>query len=676
MAGIKHLSEIYKKQGASFLDELFSKELTVSEKLNGMSFSFEKSIVDGSISFYKRDQDNPISKIDRVLMKYYESPISHVQNLSELVLDEIPSGWRFGMEFFINPSPVLLSYQKIPRNGLVLTHIIVKNSFGDVEKTIVEKEELEYWADLIGIEVPPIIFQGKLEDQQKVAINDFINSDYDSLKQKYGFYSFAKYLVSVLNPSLSKTALNDSLDEPIEGVVFRFGSIDGSGDSFTAKILDPVFEDITRQNNIKKASYFPSDIYGITILEVMNFILDKGVSHFTYDGEDPHDRYISYICSVFNEFVKDSGEKYLGLDFQEPDFFKNEGFETNLALVSDDVTKGLIAEDESYESLFKLILSAFRKIKKKSGGFFTQGAIEQFNILVREISQYLNEEIAVTESMIPTFDQFRKKKPQGVFIPQEEKEEDEEDVVDNEEEEEGKEDKKIAKKVKELEAEMEETPIETPSEEELVEDPEIAVDVELEEEPDEDVINKIKDILGQGEISIGDDASDKNLNIVIGKFQPFNNGHLRMIKKANQQNNKPVAVFVVKSGKNCFMEDDILKKMMNSVASELSDAIHSVHYVDDDLLSTSLDQLGNNYNPASLTIGKPKLDNYVLQSKSLKKRKKLPTGFQVQSAPSWVKSEDVRKTLYDKNYAEFRKNVPKSVSVMWEELLRNYHSEK
>ena len=37
MAGIKHLSEIYKKQGAEFLDDLFGKELIVSEKLNGMS---------------------------------------------------------------------------------------------------------------------------------------------------------------------------------------------------------------------------------------------------------------------------------------------------------------------------------------------------------------------------------------------------------------------------------------------------------------------------------------------------------------------------------------------------------------------------------------------------------------------------------------------------------------
>jgi hypothetical protein len=230
---------------------------------------------------------------------------------------------------------------------------------------------------------------------------------------EHGTSSFAKYLVGVLNPNIQKTSLNDSLEEPIEGVVFRFGSIDGVGESFTAKILDPVFDDITRQNNVKKVSYFPSDIYGITILEVMNYILDKGITSFSFEGEDPQDKYISFVCSVFNSFAKEYGDKYLGLDFQEPDFLKQPGFESNLELIKDEETKSLIADDESYESLFKLILSAFRKIKKRPGGFFTQGAIEQFNLLVKEISEYLNNSSIVVESIIPTFDQFRKVKKQS-----------------------------------------------------------------------------------------------------------------------------------------------------------------------------------------------------------------------------------------------------------------------
>ena len=662
MAGIKHLSEIYKKQGQQFLDDLFGKELTVSEKLNGMSFSFEKSIFDGSLSFYKRDQVNPISKIDRVLMKYYESPISHIQELPSLTLDEIPSGWRFGMEFFINPSPVLISYQRIPKNGLVLTHIVVKNQFGDVERTIVEKEELDYWADLLNVEQPPIIFQGKLSDEQKVSINDFVNSPHDNLRRDHGTESFAKYLVTVLNPELNKTFLNNSLEEPIEGVVFRFGSIDGTGESFTAKILDPVFEDVTRQNNVKKVSYFPSDIYGITILEVMNYILDKGIDSFSFTGEDPQDKYISFVCSVFNAFTDEYGEKYLGLDFQEPEFLKQQGFESNIDLIKDEKTKSLITDDESYESLFKLILSAFRKIKKRPGGFFTQGAIEQFNLLVREISEYLNNNSIVVESIIPTFDQFRKVKK--TFIPQEE--EDEEDIEDE---------------VEEVPAPKIEKEPEIIEEPEMAEDPKVVVD----EDPigdevvvDPEVIDQIKTALGQGDpiSGISSDDDSRKVNIVIGKFQPFNNGHLKLIKKANQNNGLPVAVFVVKPGPNSFIDDQTMDKMMGIVSNDLSDVIDSIHYVDNDLLSTAVQTLGEKYEPKTLTIGKKRLDNYLLQTRSLKKRKKLNQAFQIQTSPEWINSEDVSRTIQEKNYMEFKKNVPKSLSGLWEELTRCYDSSK
>jgi hypothetical protein len=657
MAGIKHLSEIYKKQGAEFLDELFGKELTVSEKLNGMNFSFEKSIFDGSLSFYKRDQVNPISKIDRVLMKYYEAPIAHIQELPNLTLDEIPSGWRFGMEFFINPSPVLISYQRVPKNGLVLTHIIVKNQFGDIERTIVEKEELDYWADLLGVEKPPIIFQGKLSDEQKVLINDFVNSSHDNLTMEHGTTSFAKYLVSVLNPNIKKTSLNDSLEEPIEGVVFRFGSIDGVGESFTAKILDPVFEDITRQNNVKKVSYFPSDIYGITILEVMNYILDKGITSFSFEGEDPQDKYISFVCSVFNSFAKEYGDKYLGLDFQEPEFLKQPGFESNLDLIKDEETKSLIADDESYESLFKLILSAFRKIKKRPGGFFTQGAIEQFNLLVKEISEYLNNSSIVVESIIPTFDQFRKvKKP---FIPQEE--EDEEDIEDEVEEVPVKSqevDNDVTEEPQEIEIGVEEDPIQ----DEVVLDPE--------------VIDQIKTALGQSDpiSSYKGDEEAKKVNIVIGKFQPFNNGHLKLIKKANQNNGLPVAVFVVRPGSHSYIDDQTMDKMMNIISNELLNVIDSIHYVDDDLLLTAIQTLGKKYEPKTLTVGNKRLDNYLLQTRSLKKRKKLDSGFQIQTAPEWINSEDVSRTIQERNYMEFKKHVPKSLSGLWEELTRCYSS--
>jgi hypothetical protein len=596
-------------------------------------------------------------------MKYYESPISHIQSLDNLVLSEIPNGWRFGMEFFISPSPVLVSYQRIPKNGLVLTHIIVKNEFGDIEKTI-EKEELEYWANLIGVENPPIIFQGKLSDEQKVDINDFINSPNDKLKDQYGTKSFAKFLIGLLNKDINKTHLNNSLEEPIEGVVFRFGPIDGTGDSFTAKILDPMFEDITKQNNVKKASYFPSDIYGITILDVMNFILDRNVDSFSFEGDDPQDKYISYISSVFNSFVEENGEKYLGLDFQEPEFLKQDGFNINLELIKDEKTKSLIEGEESYESLFKLILSAFRKIKKRPGGFFTQGAIEQFNILVREISNHLNNSLSVVESMIPTFDQFRNGKK--TFVPQEETE-DEEDTEDTEDE------------VEEVpRAEIAEDPVDDQSEDPVVieapkevEAEEVAVPIDL------DLVNQIKDILGQND-PISDQTlinPGKEVNIVIGKFQPFNNGHLKLIKKANQSNGLPVVIMVVNSPKN-FIKGEIMDKMMSIISNELPDVVDSYKYIDNDLLSSALEGLHGKYNPKTLTIGTKRLDNYLLQARSLKKRKKLDKDFILQTAPEWVSSSEILNDLGEKNYLNFKKNVPKGLASIWEELTRCYESSK
>jgi cytidyltransferase-like protein len=615
MVGIKHLSEIYKKQGSEFLDNLFSRDVSVTEKLNGMSFSFERSIFDGTIYFYKRDQNNPISKIDRVLMQQYEDPIFHIKNLPESVISEIPGGWRFGMEFFLNNSPVSIAYQRSPKNGLVLTHIIVKNEFGDVERTIVDKEELDYWADMIDVEAPPIIFQGKLSDEQKVSINDFISSPNDILKQEHGTSSFAKYLISILNPNINKTALNDSLDEPIEGIVFRFGHLDGTGESFTAKILDPIFDDITKQNNLKKSNYFPNDIYGISIIEVMNFILDMGVDTFPYAGEDPIDKYISYICSVFNDFVEENGEKYLGLDFQEPDYLKTDISSDNLDLIDNEKTKELISTEESYRSLFKLVLSAFRKLKKKEGGFFTKGAVEQFNILVREISEYLNKESIVIESAIPTFDQFRKVKK--VFSPMEEEPESEEPV------------------------EMD------PSQ--------------------EDIQDNMENILSRGS-----DTEGEPVNIIIGKFNPFHNGHLKLIKKANQNNNLPVCVFVVDNGRG-FIDSDTKVKMMDLVSSDLSDIVKSVKFVDNDLLSTSVDSLDSKYYPKTLTVGKKRLDNYLLQSRALKKKEKLDKEFQIQTAPEWVTTHQINDIINDNDYVSFKNNVPKSIHPLWEEIKKCYN---
>ena len=204
MAGISHLQEIFKKKGKDFINRLFDSYVTVNEKLDASAFGIEKDPVSGAVLYYKRNTDAPISKIDRTLMRYYETPISHFDGLSEEVKTKIPPGWRFGFEYFVNHQPQYIAYDRVPKNNLVLSYIHVKNGLGDVVRTVQDKQSLDEWADLLDVERSPIIFQGKLSDDQKVAIMEYMDTPAANLTSKHKTNSFVKFVISVLNPSMKK----------------------------------------------------------------------------------------------------------------------------------------------------------------------------------------------------------------------------------------------------------------------------------------------------------------------------------------------------------------------------------------------------------------------------------------------------------------------------------------
>ena len=72
----------------------------------------------------------------------------------------------------------------------------------------------------------------------------------------------------------------------------------------------------------------------------------------------------------------------------------------------------------------------------------------------------------------------------------------------------------------------------------------------------------------------------KDVNLLVGRFQPFHNGHLKMAKFLKEKNDFPSVAVVVypghnKSGKSPFKEDTI-KKYMDGIVrdeSEIADYI-------------------------------------------------------------------------------------------------------
>lgn len=660
MAGIKYLTDIYEKKGKSFIESLFNKNLTVTENLDGPSFSFERDFTGDNISFYKKDQDNPITKVDRILMKYYEKPISYIESLSLEITDQLPKGWRFGMVYFPNKKPVRIEYDRVPKNHLVLTHVVVRDEFGDVIKNLQDKNELDEWADKLEVERSPIIFQGKLNRDQKIAIMDFLSTPLMDLKSKFKTASFSNYLISILNKNVERTTLGKDLQGEIDSLVFRFEDEDGKEETVLAKMVDPVFHEINKSRKVTQTSYFPSDVYSLCLIDVMNFILETGVENFTAEGNDPEERYISFVFNVFKRFVYEEGEKYVGADFQKPEYLKSEGFEINKDLIIDEEVLKSIEDDEVYIDILQMILNSFRKLKRKPHGFFTEGLIQQFNMLVEEIAGYINakKKDLVEESLgVPSFVWF--KKAGSKFNPTMSEEEDE---------------------IDELEEIIEGSSSEDPVSLNESETPTVITEEEKKSE-DASEFFSFKDFKKvvtthkeKRKIKILNENNQK-VNIVIGKFQPFNNGHLKMCTRLKKENNLPVFLCVVhpgsEPGSKYPFSEDLIRKSIGSLTSENNKLFAGYQIIPSNLLEDALNAVVKYANPASVCIGERDFENMILQREWVRNKYDLEGGdIEIYKTPQWSNNNDIRTYIKDGDFQQFKSKVPKSVAVLFNEFTK------
>ena len=625
MAGINHLYDLYNKKGADFVNQLFNQYVTINEKMDGSAFSFERDKDTGKFKFYRRDQRNPITLVDRTLMKYYEKPIQYIESLPPHVIQKIPRGWRFGLEYFANTNPVEIVYDRLPKNHLILSYVHQLDDAGKIVKTIQKKSSLDEWADLLGVEHSPIIFQGKLDEDQKSKLLEFLNTPFKKLVERFSTQSFVRYIISTLNPELSKSALNEDLDKEVEGIVFRFGDPNKENETVLAKMVDPIFTEIAKQKSSEQREKKPSDFLGITLLDVMNFILEKGLKNFEVEGDTEDERYISFISDVFAKFLDDNKEKYKGTDFEEPSYLKKEDFRLNKNLITDRKVLKYVEEDESFESLFKLILNSFRKIKTRATGIVTSGMVEQLNLLIQDIKDYIKKEKSpVNESEFVSFSDFKKE-----FIPN----------------------------VDYIQEENEES--------ERSENPFFSYDEFISKL--ETIDNQTKDDKDQLVEKAPEDP--KAVNVLIGRFQPFHSGHLKMAKKLKEKNNLPSFVVVVypghiKSGKSPF-DERIIKQYMEAVVKDNPEDLVDYMIVDRGLVGSIINKLVMmGLEPHLIAAGDDRKDYYEKQIEYIKRSDlidNLPKDFGLEVTPRFTSATEVRDKLKSEDFASLKKLLPKSV---------------
>jgi cytidyltransferase-like protein len=588
MAGINNLREVYEKKGEAFLSSLLNSYVIINEKLDGTLFGVKKNKND-QFKYFKKAGE--ISYVDRVLMKYYNGAISHFESLPEEKRQRIPANFYFGFEYFTRGDFDGKRRKAMPKNGLVLSYIHKLDDSGTPVATVQNKEQLDRWAEYLVVERPPILFEGKLNDEQKTAILEFVYSPGEELTKKFKTHSFTKYIISILKGEESQ--LEEELDT--DTLIFRFYDESNQNPEeqvFLAKLVDPMFQQ--REEGVAKPRENRSQDYiWLIIIDLMNHFEMYDVADLekmAEKGSNYDEKYLALINSIFKDFIKEYAGKYEGLELEIPEYLKRPEFELDTNLVKDPAVLRLIKGNETYTEIYKILLNFLRRNRKKSSsGFFTQELLTQLNIIVDKIRNVIMGN-KVYEGLFPSFSEF------------------------------------------------------------------------VGSATDDGILSEKEVAEGKGK-----KPDSTEVNLLIGNFQPVTMGHIKAAKKLKEKNGHPVVLVAVKPEKKTAkfpFSTRLTKTMLEKVKQEYHDLILDIKMIDSGQIEEILEELHPAYKPLLWGTSERRVKDYALQLEYIKKKKiplRLAKEFKLVELPSFIKSEEVLKTIDRSDFAEFKKQVPNSI---------------
>lgn len=371
MAGIDHLKDIYDDKGLKFIQKLFSSDVYITEKIDGARFAFEWN--GNNLEFYKRNPKRPISMVDRTVMKYYEPAISHIQSLNTSKFDK---GIRYGFEYFATTNPGTITYDKKPKNNLILTDISKGGSL------VTDIDKLERIAKKLNVDPPPVIFDGRLSSEKQEQLIDFLETPWEDLYDKFKTQSFTAYIISIVNPKLKRTALNMDLNKGIEGIVFSFND----GKSYiNAKVVDPLYTQKARQsarNRYTDEKKKENELTKEFMREVIGFIKSYDISTINLEQDSKNKRYVELLSKLFKRFYQKNKSEIKKLPSSSLSDYDNEMLDVNYNFIFDEELEKIIRSDDRAKFGYKAYLSAFGKTRKRGNRVLDSNMVSNVNSLV------------------------------------------------------------------------------------------------------------------------------------------------------------------------------------------------------------------------------------------------------------------------------------------------------
>lgn len=317
----------------------------------------------------------PISLVDLAMQNYYNPAIDFFNSLSDRVKSLLNKNWWFCFEYFPDEQPANIEYDKVPKNNLVLTSINKKGKY------FFNIDEIDEYSRLLGVDMVPIIFKGKLTETMKEAIKYFINTSEKDLDYIFGEKSFSYFFYKVLNPNVNNSFLmEEEFQENVEKLIIR--TID---DDLSFELLNPLYQ---RMNDANNTDFV--EIYTLILVNFLNFCQSVDVEDIKIKGETKDECYLYIMSKLFNIYVSEVKDDLLNFDFIVPEFFDKDKFKINKELIDNKLTKEYIEENPKLEYIFKVVLGSFNKKRKKPIGVFTENTVELFNNFIKNINDTID----------------------------------------------------------------------------------------------------------------------------------------------------------------------------------------------------------------------------------------------------------------------------------------------
>jgi len=398
MAEIQNLRDIFRKEGLQFVHNLFSDFVVISEKINATRFAFEKR-EDGTFEFFKKD--GKITIIERTLNQLFEEPIEYIESLSIDIKSKIKTNYRYGFRYFHTKDYV--EYDKNPLNNLILTDI--QNTISG--KVIDDPVLLNKYSDILIVQKPPIIWSGKLDEVQKTRLIEYLRTPEDKIQEKFKTTSFTKYILSILDPSINRTALNDDIEKPIDSIIFKFVKEDTSEILF-AKAVDPFIQQIAKSREEDRE---PQDMFGIILFDIVEFAKINGIKKYEIpSSEKVEERYINLISEIYNDYISKNGYRYDGVNLNKYIFSENPKMKPNKRFILNPKTQEFISTSIIYEDIFKIMLSSFYKSRRKPTSTISALLISDLKEIISSIQIRVEKDAFPKADEILTFEEYLQRK--------------------------------------------------------------------------------------------------------------------------------------------------------------------------------------------------------------------------------------------------------------------------